>query len=80
MIKQSISSELRAAWQAEVKACDKRRTSLIRQMKRARTSGNRRKFEDLENQYWQRFRPCSGPRTDPATPLVTGATLCRSGH
>ena len=68
MIKQSISSELRAAWKAEVKACDKRRTSLIRQMKRARTSGNRRKFEDLENQYWATFPPMFRPRTGPATP------------
>src|SRR5438067_7769448 len=45
-------SDLRAAWLAELKECDRRRTSLIRRAKRARRSGDRRKFADLNKQLW----------------------------
>jgi hypothetical protein len=66
--KQNINSDLRELWQAELKACDKRRTSLIRQMKRAARSGDRRKIADLDKKYWATFPPTFRPRTNPATP------------
>jgi len=50
-IKQRPDSDLRAEWLAELKECDKRRTSLHRQIKQAQRAGNSRKVADLEKQY-----------------------------
>jgi hypothetical protein len=61
-------SSLRSAWLAELKECDERKTSLIRQMKRARRAGDSRKFADLDKQYWEMFPPMFRPRENPANP------------
>ena len=67
-------SDLRAAWLAELKECDRRRTSLIRRAKRARRSGDRRKFADLNKQLWEMASVEEGP-PPPGWPTPRFVTL-----